>query len=235
MAMVNKLEEEIVKKGGKIHKKTGTEKIVIRNNRTVGILAEGQEVKSDLVVCTLAPSLLFKLLPDAPQDFKKNYSQIDYLGALCLVLQLQESLTPIYWLNISDSTVPMTSIVEHTNLIDRKYYQGNVYMYLGNYLSQKHRYFSMSADQLLVEYEPHLKRIFPKYERFLVKEKWLFKDLFAQPVMEIGYSKKIPPLVTSIPNLYHISMAQVYPEDRGTNFSIKLAITLVEEIIRKVI
>ncbi len=41
------------------------------------------------------------------------------------------------------------------------------------------------------------------------------------------YEAHIPPLTTPIPNLYLGNMFQVYPQDRGQNYSIKLADRLV--------
>ena len=51
----------------------------------------------------------------------------------------------------------------------------------------------------------------------------MFKAPFAQPVVTRDYAAHIPPLTTPIPNLYLGNMFQVYPQDRGQNYSVKLA------------
>ena len=38
-----------------------------------------------------------------------------------------------YWLNVCDKTAPVMAIVEHTNYMDKKYYNDEHLLYLGNY------------------------------------------------------------------------------------------------------
>jgi hypothetical protein len=38
----------------------------------------------------------------------------------------------------------------------------------------------------------------------------------------LNYSEKIPPHRTPLPNLYLANMSQIYPEDRGTNYAVRL-------------
>ena len=40
--------------------------------------------------------------------------------------------------------------------------------------------------------------------------------------MTVNYSQKILPVRTPVSGLWLASMSQVYPEDRGTNYSIRL-------------
>jgi hypothetical protein len=48
---------------------------------------------------------------------------------------------------------------------------------------------------------------------------WQASD--AQPVVEVGYSQLVPGHATPIAGLYLATMAQVYPEDRGTNYAVR--------------
>ncbi|MBI4235871.1 MAG: hypothetical protein HY688_00755 [Chloroflexi bacterium] len=41
--------------------------------------------------------------------------------------------------------------------------------------------------------------------------------------MTTYYSRKMPPVRTPVRGLWLAAMSQVYPEDRGTNYSIRLA------------
>jgi hypothetical protein len=48
-------------------------------------------------------------------------------------------------------------------------------------------------------------------------------------VVGINASQKMPPIkVPDVPNLYHLSMAHVYPWDRGTNFAFELGKRVAE-------
>ena len=44
---------------------------------------------------------------------------------------------------------------------------------------------------------------------------------YAQPIVGKHYSRLIPDTETPIAGLYLSTMAQVYPEDRGTNYAIR--------------
>jgi hypothetical protein len=46
----------------------------------------------------------------------------------------------------------------------------------------------------------------------------------------VDYRAHIPPFETPIPNLWTASMFQVYPHDRGQNYSIDLAERLVQRL-----
>ena len=45
---------------------------------------------------------------------------------------------------------------------------------------------------------------------------------YAQPIVGTHYSRVIPGIRTGVPGLYTAAMAQIYPEDRGQNYSIRM-------------
>ena len=40
--------------------------------------------------------------------------------------------------------------------------------------------------------------------------------------MTVGYHERIPPLRTGVPGLWLANTTQIYPEDRGTNYAVRL-------------
>ena len=40
--------------------------------------------------------------------------------------------------------------------------------------------------------------------------------------MTVGYHERIPPFATGVPGLVLANTTQIYPEDRGTNYSVRL-------------
>ena len=67
----------------------------------------------------------------------------------------------------------------------------------------------------------HLRRMFPDLtpDRILATHVW--RARYAQPVVDRGYRRRIPGTRTPLANLLLATMAQVYPEDRGTNHSVR--------------
>jgi hypothetical protein len=46
----------------------------------------------------------------------------------------------------------------------------------------------------------------------------------------MGYGESIPAVKTPLDGLYLASMPQIYPEDRGLNYAVRLADRAVDEI-----
>ncbi|MDO9445678.1 MAG: amine oxidase, partial [Dehalococcoidia bacterium] len=80
----------------------------------------------------------------------------------------------------------------------------------------------MSVEELLDLYEPWIRRINPAFERSWVTGTWLYRDRAGQPVVHSRYHETIPPHRTPVPGLYLANTTQVYPEDRGQNYSIRM-------------
>jgi len=134
-------------------------------------------------------------------------------------------------MNIGDRSMPFLALVEHTNFIGPEHYGGNHILYISNYLRQDHEYFGMDEHQLWAIFEPALKRINPAFSADWVREKWLFKAPYAQPIIGLEYSKYRPDHRTPVAGLYLETMTQIYPEDRGQNYSIRMG----EEVARMVV
>jgi protoporphyrinogen oxidase len=126
-----------------------------------------------------------------------------------------------YWLNVCDTQAPVLAIVEHTNFMNKSHYNNEHLLYLGNYLPMDHRYFSMTPQALLKEFNTYLQKIRPQYDKHILGIK-KFTAPFAQPIIPVNYSKKVPPFETPLQNVYLANIQQVYPWDRGTNYAVEL-------------
>jgi hypothetical protein len=51
---------------------------------------------------------------------------------------------------------------------------------------------------------------------------WAFREDAAQPVPRIGNRHRLLPFETPRPRIYVANTTQIYPEDRGTNYSVRL-------------
>ncbi len=230
--LYDRLGEEIKKSGGEILLGTAVTRIVpIEGGKTRIETDKAGSLEFDEIVTTLPTRLFLRLAEGIPDDYRKKYEWGDALGAHVVILALSETLmAPVYWLNINDPGYPFLVAVEHTNYIPASDYGGRKLLYLGNYLPMDHRYFKQSDEETIAEFLPHLKKINPNFKEEWVTEKWVFKAPFAQPIVTREYEDHIPPLKTPLPNVYMGNMFQVYPQDRGQNYSIKLAEQLVKMV-----
>jgi len=223
------LAKEIQNLGGEILYQTSIEHI----EKTADGFSLGKNFGTfDKVVVTLPSFAFLKLFPHLPDAYKKKLQPLQGLGAQTVVLRLKEAFFKdgTYWLSVCDTSSPVLAIVEHTNFMDKKYYHNEHLVYLGNYLSPGHPYFSKSAKELMQIFDPYLRKINPDYEKNLLGTD-VFSVPFAQPIVPINYSKMVPAIKTPIDGLYLANMQQVYPWDRGTNYAVELGENVAKKII----
>jgi protoporphyrinogen oxidase len=192
-----------------------------------------EQEEFDKVIVTLPSFFFLKIAPDLPASYKNNLLKLKGLGALNLVLRLKKKFLTdnTYWLNMCDSRSPILAIVEHTNFMNKKHYNNEHIVYLGNYLEQTDPRFKMTAQELLKLYDPWLKKINPNYKSSIINYK-LFRAPFAQPIIPTNYSKLLPPFETPLRNIFLANIQQVYPWDRGTNYAVELGMK-ISKIIGK--
>ena len=177
-----------------------------------------------MVLSTVSPGLMQQLAPDLPANYLSQLKKLKSMGAIVMTVALGRQLMEgTYWVNVpKNAGLPFLALVEHTNMIDPSHYAGDHLLYIGNYLDADHRYFSMSQDELLAEFLPHMAKFNPAFQPNWVTGAWMHKAKYAQPVPPVGYAQMIPDLRTPLAGLYFASMSQVYPWDRGTNYAVEI-------------
>lgn len=172
-------------------------------------------VPNDVFERMLAPGLL-------PDGYLTRLRSIEYFAALCLLLELDRPFSDFYWTNVADRELPFVGLIEHTNFVEPERYDGRRFLYVANYLEHGHELLGLDADALLERYLPGLQRVNPAFDRSWVKASWLHREPAAQPIVTVGYHERIPALKTPVPGLVLANTTQVYPEDRGTNYAVRL-------------
>lgn len=156
-----------------------------------------------------------------PSDWLHRLRGIDYLANLCLVLELDRSLSGTYWLNVNDPSFPFVGVIEHTNFEPTETYGGRHIVYLSKYLAPDDALYRMSDDEVLAFSLPHLRRMFPSFDDAWIQRYHVWRARWAQPVVVRHYSEHMPAAETPLPGLFLSTMAQIYPEDRGTNYAVR--------------
>jgi protoporphyrinogen oxidase len=226
--LYNRLVEAISEHGGETHFGTSVKDVRTRPGGGFRVETDSGTMEFDRVISTLPTRLTVQLTPELEGEYAARFGSVESYGAQCVILALDRPLTDIYWLSINDLDFPFMALVEHTNYMPAEDYGGRHIIYLGNYLPMNHPMFRKSEDEVLAEFLPALQRINPSFSPEWVTDHWLFRAPFAQPLVTLGYADRIPPHQTPIPDLYLANMSQVYPQDRGQNYSIAMANRLVE-------
>ncbi len=225
------LRERIERAGGELHFNTEVRQVTQKPTGLWSISTQHETVDVDRVISTLPTRLTCKIVPQLPEDYRRRYEWGQAYGAHCLILALDRPLTEnSYWVNVCDPGYPFTALVEHTHLRPASEYSGRHLIYLGNYRPMNDPLFGKSKEDVLGEYLPHLKRIQPDFDPSWLRESWMFAAPFAQPIVTTDYKRHIPPLYTPLDGLWMANMFQVYPHDRGQNYSFELAEKLIVQL-----
>jgi protoporphyrinogen oxidase len=221
-ALADRVADAVRAMGGEIRLNTPATGLVVENGRVTGVETPSGVVEADAVLATQPLPLVADMLaPHVSREYDASLRRIRYLANVCLVLELDRSLSETYWLNVNDPGFPYVAVIEHTNFEPPETYGGRRIVYLSKYLPESHPMFTMSDEELYRFSLPHLKRMFPQFDERWVLGHRVWKARFSQPIVEKRYSQLIPDVKTPVEGLYLATMAQVYPEDRGTNYAIR--------------
>ena len=230
------LADRIIQQGGQLHTSSSVAKIVRTGDTTttldVQIENEPSEQREYDAVIATTPSYVFaKLAPQMPDEYKEKLEGINYLSAVLMVLVMDRPFTEKYWMNIADPDMPFVALIEHTNIINKELYGGKHILYISNYPSRDSDMYKMSPDNLMDLFVPHLQKINPDFDRSWVLEYHHHKLDGAQPIVGINYGDGIPDHRTPLKGLYLANTTQIYPEDRGTNYSVRMGVKVAQMVL----
>jgi protoporphyrinogen oxidase len=221
-ALADSIGAKVRQQGGDIRLNTRVTGIESDKGRVTAVRTEHETIPVDGVLATPALPLIADLIEShVPKDYTAQLKRVRYLANICLVLELDRSLSDTYWLNVADPNFPFVGVIEHTNFEPPESYGGRHIVYLSKYLPAEDALYTMSDDEVLEFSLPHLQRMFPEFNRKWLLGHHVWRADYAQPIMEKHYSKMMPAVETPLENLFISTMAQVYPEDRGTNYAIR--------------
>ena len=143
--------------------------------------------------------------------------EIDFQGAVCALVTMEEPLTDTYWLNVAHDA-PFGALIEHTNYIPPENYGGDHLLYVASYIQDyEEDLWQMDEDEVEDLWLGHVEEMFPDWDRSQVKQFRLAKNPRAAPIYERGYLDTVIPYDLGddvAEGLYYAGMASraQYPE-----------------------
>jgi len=216
----------------------------------VRVTAEGTSEGFDGVVVTLAAPLAARLCPGLSSDEVGRLQGVSYMGIVCASLLLDRPLGGYYLTYLTDAEprddagdaaavggrdgerqgMPFTAVVEMTAFVDPVEVGGHHLVYLPRYVPPDHGLFDASDEQVRALFEPALRRLYPDLtgDDVLAFEVSRVRQVFAVPT--IGYSERIPPMVTSVPGVFLAGSAHLLNATLNVDDTLGLVDELLESI-----
>lgn len=203
-------------------------------NGSVSMEIMGESLNFDQVILTVPHLLLPKLLSGdgLAGSLGALDLDLDYQGALNVLVMLRRSVTKHYWVPVVDCDAPFSGIVETTRTLDLADTAGRHMVYLASYLHRSDDLFKEDSNSVKARYVKALIRLFPELEPADVIDSYCFRRPYVEPIWTPGYGKRKPPLELVAGKLFLASTAHVYPEVTSWNSSIGVAQAAVNSMVR---
>jgi len=207
--LADRMADAIRARGGAVQTSTPVRTLVAGEGRICGVALDFGFRPHDIVVTTLLRPAVQRLLdPRLAQALGPDPNR--YLGVVCLVARVRRSVSPYYALNITDRSIPLTSVVETTHVVDPEHVGGHL-IYVPRYVDPSSGELDRSSADITDEYLGHVQTMFPAFSADDVIASQVARARIAEPVHRLGARARML-AGPAIPGLVMASSALVYPE-----------------------
>lgn len=225
--LLNQMERFIVERGGRIHLKSGIDKVNVTNGRVSSIAVGGEQRPCGALISTAPIQYVPRLVPDLPAEFAARIDNIKNIPVACVILKLKHPLSENFWMNINDASIEIPGVIEYSNLNQ----MSPSVVYAPFYMPKTHPKWVRSNDELIDEVVGYLSKINAAFSPDWVMARHCHRYDFAQTICPPGFYEALPPMKTPMGGLFMADTSYYYPEDRSINESIAVARALVESAV----
>ena len=135
---------------------------------------------------------------------------------------MKKSLSEFYVTNITDET-PFTGIIEMSALVDKREFGGNALVYLPKYVAPDDELFEKTDAEIEDVFTTALEKMYPHFSRADVATFKVSRVRNVFPIPTLNYSANLPPIETSLKNVFVINSAQITNGTLNVNETVQLA------------
>ncbi|WP_049987250.1 NAD(P)/FAD-dependent oxidoreductase [Halobellus rufus] len=156
-------------------------------------------------------------MPNVLESLTGYTCEIDFQGAICGLVTMEESLLDTYWLNVAHDA-PFGALIEHTNFVERERYGGDHLLYVASYVQDAdEELWRMDDDEVRETWLAEIESMFPDFDRDSITQFRIARNPRAAPIYECGYRDLVVPyhLDEGVgEDVYYAGMASAaqYPE-----------------------
>jgi protoporphyrinogen oxidase len=225
--LVKALVKAIEAGGGRIVLAAPANRIESRDEQVTGVSAGATAYPAEAVISTVPTPFITRLVPDLPDNVRSRYDAIANIGVVCVVFRLKRSVSPHFWINISDRRFEIPGIVEFSNLRPTE----DTVVYVPYYMPATHPKFARDDAGFRDEAFGYLQLLNPALTDNDLIAVHIGRLRHAQPVCPPGFSAMLPPVETAIAGLQIADTCFYYPDDRGISESVRLGKLMAERIV----
>ncbi|TQV83338.1 FAD-dependent oxidoreductase [Denitrobaculum tricleocarpae] len=206
---------------------------VVASGKGFQVTAGDETRHFDRVINTCASPIAMRICEGLKPAERKQHHSILYQGIVCASLLLNRPLGGAYLTYITDETIPFTTVIEMSSLIERSEIGGRHLLYLPKYLPVDDPLLDADDAEIEAAFLPALQRLFPDLTRDAIKAFKVTRTRHVLAVSTLNYSDNLPPMATSIPGLYIVNSAQIVNASLSVDESVNLANEAVASIMTR--
>ena len=215
--LINALVGAIKSLGGDVRLKARVSEVTTSNGHVTGVTVDGSFDPCDAVISTVPTPFVSNMIPGLPASSKAAYDAIKNIGVACLIFKLKKSVTPHFWVNITDKRIKIPGLIEFSNLRST----GETIVYVPYYMPITNPRWVHSDEQFLAEAFSYIKIVNSNLRDEDLIDARIRRLTHAQPVCPPGFAAQIPAIQTPITGLQIADTCFYYPEDRGISESVR--------------
>lgn len=227
-----RLVQQIQGMGGVIVMDTPVEEVRATGYDDLTIFTGRHRQHFDYVIGTTPSAVFLKLAPELDENYRGKLEHTRYMGMVCVTLLLRRRLTPYYCTNLIED-LPFTGIIEMTNLISLEETQGRHLVYLPKYTSPGDPLFDAPDAEVWSKFREALRRVVPDLGDDDIEKYEVLRERYVQPIQEVGFSRFVPPVQTSVPHLLLANTSQIVNSTLNNNEMVKIARQAVDLVLKQ--
>jgi protoporphyrinogen oxidase len=217
--LVRALCDAITARGGEIRLGAAAREICAADGAVAGVRTSAGFFPAERVISTIPTPYVSGLVPALPEDWKRKYDSIPNIGVVCVMFRLRRSVTPHFWVNISDPRIDIPGIIEFSHLRPLP----DTVVCVPYYMPQTHPKWTRDDGFFVHEAFGYLQMINPALCPDDIVATRVGRLRHAQPVCAPRFLETLPTVVTPIEGLQIADTCYYYPEDRGISEGARLA------------
>jgi protoporphyrinogen oxidase len=201
-----------------------------QDGRVTVTQADGTTDDFDRAILTVPAPRAAQLAPGLNAEERRRLNSKTYQGIVCASLLLDEGLGTFYVTNLTDAWVPFSAVIETSALVDRRHFGGRALVYLPKYVAPDDPLFERDDAAIEEDFLSALERMYPHFKRSGVRAFRISRVRHVFPVATLDYSRDLPAISTSIPNLFVVNSSQIVNGTLNVNETVQLAERALVEI-----
>lgn len=221
--VIQRLTERLEELGVEIKTACPTQSIVRGDDGIITVSSDAGDQQFDRVVMTTPNSVVHRICPQLSTDETQRLQNTEYLGICCASMLLKNPISPYYVTNITDTWVPMTAVIELTNIVETSETGGKSLVYLPKYVPADHELFNRSDESIQEDFVSALEKMYPEFSRDDIEAFRISRTRSVMAIPTLEYSKSLPPMKTSVPGLFLVNSAFIVKGNLNVNETITIA------------